>query len=49
SANWHERETYDLMGIVFEGHPSLRRILNPDDFQGHPLRKDFELKENPMY
>jgi NADH-quinone oxidoreductase subunit C len=49
SADWHERETYDLIGIVFEGHPDLTRILNPDDFEGHPLRKSFELKENPMY
>lgn len=47
SANWHERETYDLMGISYAGHPDLRRILNPDDFQGHPLRKDFKLTAAP--
>jgi NADH-quinone oxidoreductase subunit C len=49
SADWHERESYDLMGIVYEGHPNLTRILNSDDFKGHPLRKDFKLVENPWF
>jgi NADH-quinone oxidoreductase subunit C len=45
SANWQERETYDFFGIIFEGHPNLKRILNVDDMVAFPLRKEFPLED----
>ena len=48
TADWHEREAWDLMGIPVEGHPNLARILMDDDWQGHPLRKDYPIGGEPV-
>ncbi|RMI33364.1 NADH-quinone oxidoreductase subunit C [Nocardia stercoris] len=48
TTDWHERETYDFFGIVFDGHPSLTRITMPDDWRGHPQRKDYPLGGIPV-
>ena len=49
TANWHERETFDLFGVIFDGHPNLDRILLPSDFDGHALRKDYPLRGYEPY
>ena len=49
TADWHERETFDLFGVIFDNHPDLRRILLPSDFDGHALRKDYPLRGYEPY